>query len=438
MDRQVLNKLVEWKANKNKKPLIIRGVRQVGKTWLVDDFSKNYESYVKIDFEKQPEFKQLFENTKNPIRLVENISFATGEKISENTLIFFDEIQCCSEALNSLKYFCEDAKQYDVIAAGSLLGIQLAKGFPVGKVDFIDLAPMTFNEFLIADNNKNLCEYIKNVDSLDAIPEIFRGPLSEKLRIYMYVGGMPEPLECWCSTHDINKVDEILYKILESYKSDFGKYAPNTDLPKINLIWNSLNSQLSKENKKFIYSVVKPGARAREYENAVSWLCDANLLQRVTKIKKPNIPLSAYEDRLAFKIYMSDVGLLRKYANITFNILSDNNYLFTEFKGSLTENFILQSLRSNFNVPLYYWANNNYEVDFVMQHEDLILPIEVKAGQNVASASLKNYLKIYHDESKLAIRFSKNNLCLDGKILNIPLFMVSETERLVDIALSNL
>lgn len=438
MDRLALNKLVAWKNKKNKKPMIIRGVRQVGKTWLVDEFSKNYESYVKIDFEKQPEFKQLFENTKDPIRLVENISFAIGKQISEKTLLFFDEIQCCPEALHSLKYFCEDAKQYDVVAAGSLLGIQLAKGFPVGKVDFIDLHPMAFEEFLIADNNKNLCDYMKSINSLEPIPDIFWGTLSEKLQMYMYVGGMPEPLACWCSTHDVNMVDEILYKILESYKSDFGKYAPNNDLPKINLIWNSLTSQLSKENKKFLYSVVKPGARAREYENAVSWLCDANILQRVTKIKKPNIPLSAYEDRLAFKIYMSDVGLLRKYANIPLNILSDNNYLFTEFKGSLTENFILQSLCSNFNTPLYYWANNNYEVDFVIQHEDLILPIEVKAGKNTASASLKNYLKIYHNESKVAVRFSKNNLSLDGKILNIPLFMAGETEHLVDIAFSNL
>ena len=435
MNRAVFGKLKKWKMDKNKKPLVVRGVRQVGKTWLVEEFSKEFETYVKIDFEKQTEYKQLFETTKDPQRLIENISLVTGIKIDDKTLIFFDEIQCCSDALNSLKYFCEDAPQYNVVCAGSLLGIQLAKGFPVGKVDFLDVLPMTFEEFLDADNSANLLSYIKGIDTINQIPSLFSGPLSEKLAIYMFIGGMPEVVKCWRDTHDINKCCKIIDNILEAYRSDFGKYAPNIDMPKINLIWDSLTSQLSKENKKFLYKVVKEGARAREYENSLNWLCDASLLSKVYKVKKPNFPLSAYVDRLAFKIYMSDVGLLRQHANIPYNILINKSNLFTEFRGSLTENYILQCLQSVYNQPTYYWSNNNYEVDFVLQNEDQIIPIEVKAGNNVASTSLKNYIKLHEKETQLAVRFSTNNLSLDGKILNIPLYLAEELPHILKLVI---
>ena len=438
MRRYILDDLRKWKNSKRRKPLIIRGARQVGKTWVLKEFGKEFkDGYAYFNFDKDVEYKQFFETTKDVNRIIKNLAMASGQKITKDTLIIFDEIQACEEALNSLKYVCEDAPEYYVACAGSLLGLMLAGGFPVGKVDFLKMGPMTFKEFLLADGDDNLVEYISQVDELENIPEAFFNPLCEKLKMYFITGGMPEAVLVWSEDSDINEVDRVLSDILSSYESDFGKHAPIVDVPKIRLIWDSLPSQLAKENKKFLYSVVKNGARAREYENALNWLNDADLISKVYRITKPELPISSYDDLDAFKIFMVDVGLLRKHSHLAYTAFMENTRLFTEFKGALTENFIFQSLVRKMEVVPRYWSNTTYEVDFVIQKENNIIPVEVKAGTNVRSTSIKKYQEEYKDSTPLVVRFSLKNLSLDGNVLNIPLFMVDELDRLIDIAMSN-
>lgn len=299
------------------------------------------------------------------------------------------------------------------------------------------MGPMTFKEFLLADGDDNLIEYISQVDEIENIPEAFFNPLCEKLKMYFITGGMPEAVLVWSEDSDINEVDRVLSDILSSYESDFGKHAPIVDVPKIRLIWYSLPSQLAKENKKFLYSVVKNGARAREYENALNWLNDADLISKVYRITKPALPISSYDDLDAFKIFMLDVGLLRKHSHLAYTAFMENTRLFTEFKGALTENFIFQSLVRKMEVVPRYWSNTTYEVDFVIQKENNIIPVEVKAGTNVRSTSIKKYQEEYRESTPLVIRFSLKNLSLDGYVLNVPLFMVDELDRLIDIAMSN-
>jgi len=438
MERFILEKLKKWKASKRRKPLIIRGARQVGKTWVLEEFGRSFpDGFLRINFDKQPEYHQFFETTKDVKRIIKNLQMASGHKITTDSLLIFDEIQACPKALNALKYFCEDAPEYYVACAGSLLGLTLSDGFPVGKVDFLDMGPMTFEEFLLANGDKNLLEYMRSIERVDRIPDAFHIPLIEKLKMYFVVGGMPEPVSIWTEDGDVAGVDKTQISIIDSYESDFGKHAPVEDVPKIHLIWDSLPSQLARENKKFLYSVVREGARAREYENALNWLKNADLVIKTSKITKPALPVSAYEDLSAFKIYMNDVGLLRRHSHLAYSAFAEENRLFTEFKGALTENFVLQSLIRQFEVKPYYWAETPYEVDFVIQRENDIFPIEVKAGKNVASASLKNYLEAYKDETKLAIRFSLNNLSYDGKILNVPLYLIDELDRIIGIALED-
>lgn len=440
MKREALKYLEDWKYKDNRKPLIIMGPRQVGKSWLInEDFSKSFSSFIKIDFDEEQEFKQLFETSKNPERLIENISLAKNKRICDGTtLLFLDEIQECPEALNSLKYFYEQKPNLHVIAAGSLLGLQSKEGFPVGKVEFMDLGPMNFREFLVACGDENLAKFISEYDTLDNIPDIFSGPLLDKLKLYFIVGGMPEPIKIWLKENDFDLLNTSKQNILNSYRGDFGKHSPSSDLSKINLVWDSLPAQLSKENKKFLYSVVKNGARAREYENALYWLRNARLLNWVSKITKPGIPISSYEERTSFKIYMSDVGLLAAHANLPSHVFNVNTGLFSEFKGGFIENYCIQSLLNGNNEKMYYWADNKYEVDATIQYSDYVFPIEMKAGFSKNKTSLKQYMDKYGKDVPFAIRYSMRDLKLDGKILNIPLFMVSETDRLVDIALSNL
>lgn len=434
MYRYILEDLKNWKESKRRKPLIVRGARQVGKTWVLEEFGKSFlDGFVRINFDKQPEYNQFFENTKDVYRIIKNLAMATGHKITKNTLLIFDEIQACPNALNTLKYFCEDAPEYYIACAGSLLGLTLSQGFPVGKVDFLDMGPMTFKEFLLATGDANYVEYMETIEKIEAVPEPFNNPLIEKLKMYFIVGGMPEAVKVWAEDGDIQTVDKILFDILNSYESDFGKHAPEIDIPKIRLIWNSLPSQLAKENKKFLYSVVKEGARAREYENALNWIKNAELIKKVSKITKPNLPLSAYEDLSSFKIYLGDVGLLRRHSHLSSSVFLEKNKLFTEFKGALTENFVLQSLTRIFEVPPYYWSTISHEVDFVIQKENDVFPIEVKAGINVAAASIKQYLNEYEKETKFAIRLSLKNLSFDGKILNVPLYLIGELNKLIDI-----
>ena len=439
MKRFIIDDLRKWKDSKHRKPLILRGARQVGKTWILEEFGKEFENgFVTINFDKNPEHAQFFETTKDVRRILQNLAVSTGKKITPQTLVIFDEIQACPAALNSLKYFCEDAPEYYVASAGSLLGITLSDGFPVGKVDFLDMGPMTFSEFLLACGDENLVEYIKSIDSVETIPDAFANPLTEKLKIYLTIGGMPEAVKIWSEEGDISEVDRILSAILDSYESDFGKHAPNFDVPKIRRIWTSLPSQLARENKKFLYSAVKEGARAREYENALEWLKNANVVGCVPRITKPGLPMSAYEDLGAFKIYMGDVGLLRRHSRLATSAFSEGNRLFTEFKGALTENFVLQTLLRHFETKPYYWSDTAHEVDFVIQKENDILPIEVKAGTNVHAASIKKYLNDFSEITPLAIRFSLKNLSFDGNILNVPLYLADELAKLIEITAKNL
>lgn len=435
MERYAIKDLLRWKESKRRKPLVLLGARQVGKTWLLEEFGKTFtDGYVKINFDKEPELHQFFKSTKDVKRIIQNLAFAVGRPITQNTLIIFDEIQECEEALNTLKYFCEDAPEYYVASAGSLLGLMLAKGFPVGKVDFLRLYPMTFEEFLDANGDHNLVEYMRSIDSIEAVPEMFAGPLIEKLKMYYIIGGMPEAVAVWTEDMDIREVDRVQSEILEAYEHDFAKHAEQTDVPKIRLIWNSLPSQLARENKKFLYSVVKKGARAREYENALNWLINADLVKKVSRISKPGIPLAAYEDLDAFKIYMGDVGLLRRHAHLASSAFAEENRLFEEFKGALTENYVMQSLQHVQDGRLYYWAKTPHEVDFVIQIENDVFPIESKAGQNIKAASIKHYLSEYSEQTRLCVRLSMRNLSFDGKILNIPLYLADELERLISIA----
>lgn len=435
MRRYILEELRAWKESKRRKPLIVRGARQVGKTWALEEFGKEFkDGFLRINFDKQPEYNQFFETTKDVKRIIRNLAMASGQKITTNTLLIFDEIQACPNALNALKYFCEDAPEYYIACAGSLLGLTLTEGFPVGKVNFLDMGPMTFKEFLLAMGDDNYVEYLESLDEIETIPEAFSQPLTEKLKMYFVVGGMPEAVKVWAEDGDIKGVDEVQLGILDSYESDFGKHAPEMDVPKIRLIWKSLPSQLAKENKKFLYSAVKEGARAREYENALNWLKNADLIKKTSKITKPGLPISAYEDLTCFKIYLGDVGLLRRHSHLASSAFGEENRLFTEFKGALTENFVLQSLLRKFEVSPYYWAEAPHEVDFVIQKDNDIYPVEVKAGVNVAAASIKQYLKEYDAETKFAVRFSLRNLSFDGKILNVPLYLIDELDRLIDIA----
>ena len=427
--------LLKWKESKRRKPLVLLGARQVGKTWILEEFGKSFpDGFVKINFEKEPELHQFFRTTKDVRRIISNLSLAVGRPITEKTLVIFDEIQECEDALNSLKYFCEDAPEYYVASAGSLLGLMLSKGFPVGKVDFLRMTPMSFEEFLEANGDGNLVQYMKSIDSIENIPDMFSGPLTEKLKMYYVIGGMPEAVKVWTEDGDIREVDRVQSDILEAYEHDFAKHAEPFDVPKIRLIWNSLPSQLARENKKFLYSVVKKSARAREYENALNWLVNADLVKKVPRITKPGIPLSAYEDLEAFKIYMGDVGLLRRQSRLSSSTFSEENRLFEEFKGALTGNYVMESLLNIPDISIYYWSETPYEVDFVIQLENDVFPVEAKSGINIKAASIKNYAKEFDDQTKLCVRLSLRNLSYDGNLLNIPLYLADELERIIKLA----
>ncbi len=443
MKRLILDKLLVWKKSPYRKPLILKGVRQVGKTWILKEFGRlYYDSVAYFNFDENPEFKQFFQLTKDVNRILQNLMLVSGQKIEpDNTLIIFDEVQDCPEVINSLKYFCENAPHYHVACAGSLLGIALAKpsSFPVGKVNFMQIDPMSFTEFLLANGDENLVHYLESVESIEPIPEAFFNPLSEKLKMYYVTGGMPESVLMWTEARDVNAMQEALSAIIEAYERDFGKHPNASEFPKISMIWKSISSQLARENKKFLYKAVKEGARAREYEDALQWLVDARLVHKVYRCTAPGLPLSAYDDLSAFKIYLVDVGLLRRLSQLAPSAFGEGNRLFTEFKGALTENYVLQTLVTQFEVEPRYWSQTNppYEVDFLIQRENDIFPVEVKAETNTKSKSLKKYKELFADQVKLRIRFSLDNLKLDGDVLNIPLFMADHTDRLIGMALGN-
>ena len=441
MERLILKQLLEWKNSPYRKPLILKGVRQVGKTWLLKEFGRRcYENTAYFNFDEHEEYKQFFETTKDVDRILQNLMLVSGQKIvPEKTLLIFDEIQDCPKVINSMKYFCENAPQYHIACAGSLLGIALAKptAFPVGKVDFMQIDPMTFTEFLLANGDENLVKYLDTTDTLAPLPDAFFNPLCEKLKMYYVTGGMPESVLMWTEARDVNAMQQALSNIIDAYERDFAKHPNINEFPKISMIWKSIPSQLSRENKKFLYKVVKEGARAREYEDALQWLVDARLVHKVYRSTAPGLPMAAYDDLSAFKIYLADVGLLRRLAQLAPTAFGEGNRLFTEFKGALTENYVLQALVTQFEVMPRYWSQNNppYEVDFLIQRENDIFPIEVKSAANTTSRSLKKFKERFPDQIKLRIRFSLDNLTLDGDILNIPLFMADHADRLINLAL---
>ena len=433
MYRKIMKKLIEWKNDEDRKPLILRGARQVGKTYIIKQFGEeNYEGVAYFNFDHDTELYNLFETTKNPVRILEQLAFVYGKAIIPGkTLIVFDEIQECPNALNSLKYFEEEANEYHIISAGSLLGIRLSHtSFPVGKVDFLDMHPMTFTEFLQADGCKNLVEYMDSIKNIENIPNIFFDRLSEKLKAYFIIGGMPEVVASWVKYKDMEKVNKIQDSILKSYESDFSKHTTNIEANRISIIWNSLPAQISKENKKFLYQVAKDGARAREYEGAVNWLKDANVVNKIYNVTKPSMPLISYNDLSSFKMYLNDVGLLRRKTDLDSKVIIEGNKLFQEFKGALTENYVLQTLIAIGLNPYYFTFDNRYEIDFIIQYKNEIIPIEVKSSENVNNTSLKVYNEI--NNPKTRIRFSMKNLNKDDNLINIPLFMVEYIKKLIN------
>ena len=426
MKRLLYNKLLTWKNSKDRKPLILKGVRQCGKTWLLKEFGKNnYENVAYFNFEGNEALQESFSQDLDVKRLIEELSILNNKVIKpENTLIIFDEIQFCNKALTSLKYFYENAPEYHIVCAGSLLGITLSKplSFPVGKVDFLELRPLNFYEFLLANNEKMLIEYLeRNTNKVNAT---FENKLINYLKYYNIVGGMPEVVDKWINTKDIEQVEKIQDIILNSYELDFAKHAPLSDTPKLNLIWDYIPRELSKENSKFVYGHVKSGARAKDLEDALQWLISAGLCYKVNKIEKPNIPISSYVDTQSFKVYMCDIGLLRRKAKVEASIiLSNDNTVYKEFKGAMAENFALLELISiNGEIPFYWKSSNTAEVDFIWQLKDKIIPIEVKSSKNIGSRSLTLYRQKYKPE--IAIKTSLRNVDIQENIINIPLYLL--------------
>ena len=423
--RTLFDELMAWKNKKTRLPLILKGARQVGKTWLLQEFSKKaFNDVLYINFENTPGLKEIFNGDITPARVLDLLGALHGKKIEpEKTLVIFDEVQEIPRALTSLKYFAENAPGYAICCAGSLLGVALHGGtsFPVGKVDFLNLLPLSFEEFLMANGEESIIDFVKN-DSSCEIPGIISDKLTDYLKLYFIIGGMPAAVAAWLETRDFGLVEKRQQNILETYENDFSKHAPKNIVPKLRYLWSSVPSQLAKENKKFVYGLVREGARAREYEEAMLWLLDSGLLRKVGRITKAAIPLKAYEDLKAFKLYHFDVGLLRVMSELLPEAILDGTRVFEEFKGALTEQFVLSELLGmDFIRNVYYWTSEaTAEVDFVFSDGMDIFPLEVKSGENLQSKSLRVYRDKY--SPRLAIRASLANLRLDGGLLNIPLY----------------
>lgn len=424
IERDIIEQLKQWKDSENRKPLLLKGARQIGKSWIMEAFGHEYFEYcVKFDFDRQVELKSVFRMTKSPDRLLRELELHCDQPIIPGkTLIIFDEIQECEEALNSLKYFCEDAPQYHVIAAGSLLGVAVKKrrmAVPVGKVRIMRMHPITFREFLRASDPSTF-DYIEKLNQIQHLPEIILNKLRTEYRRYQVSGGMPAAVVALLDNQGILAVEQALQDILDLYELDFAKYAEPVEFPRIHAIWHSLPSQLAKENRKFIYKVIKSGARSKDYEDALMWLEEAGLIYRVYNISKPGLPLSAYIQTNAFKIYACDCGLLRRMALLPATVITDSLANYTEFKGAMAENAVLQSLLPvmDTQVPCYWTSAATAEVEFVIQHDEQIVPIEVKAEGNINGNSLSEYNKKY--SPKYRIRFSMLNLQYNEGLISCP------------------
>lgn len=431
--RIIQKKLSDWKQSPERKPLILQGARQVGKTWLLKHFgAAEFDNFAYFNFEEQPDLKQFFENTKDVHRILQNLALVYGQPIvPQKTLIIFDEIQECNDALNALKYFSENTPEYLIAGAGSLLGVSMSNGnsFPVGKVDFLHLHPVCFSEFLSAADPE-LFSYLETIDRIEPLPDIFFHPLVDKLKMFFISGGMPEAIVALLEKQNIERTQQVLQNILNAYALDFSKHAEKKEIPKLNYLWSSIPSQLSRNNKKFLYQAVKPGARSREYEDALLWLSRAGLVHRIFRVSKPGLPLSAYDDLSSFKLYLLDVGLLRRLSFLDPIAIREGNRLFAEFKGALSENYILQHLIAHMEgTPRYWTSGNQAEVDFLIQIKNDIIPIEVKSDESIHSKSLAVYNDLY--KPPIRIRYSLKNLKKDNGLLNIPLFLVDHTEKLL-------
>lgn len=424
ISRDIISTFKEWKDAPMRKPILLQGARQIGKTWAMETFGKeSFEYCAKFDFDRQEELKSVFQNTKMPERIIKELAlFCNVPIIAGKTLIIFDEIQECEEALNCLKYFCEDAPEYHIMAAGSLLGVAVKKRrmtVPVGKVRVIRMYPLSFKEFLRA-SDIHTYEYIEQLTAIEKLPEIILNKLKLEYRRYLVCGGMPDAACAMLENQGMENVDAILQDILDLYELDFAKYAEPREIPRIHAIWHSLPSQLAKENRKFVYKVVKPGARAKDYEDALLWLEDAGMIYRINNITRPLFPLSAYEDLSAFKLYACDCGLLRRLAKLPSSIIVSPTANYTEFKGAMAENAILQSLMPILRreVPFYWSPDSRAEIEFVIQWNDEIIPIEVKAENCVSGRSLSVYKEKYAPKHR--IRFSFLNLQYNCGMLSCP------------------
>lgn len=426
MYRIAIEKLYKWKNSKRRKPLIIEGARQVGKTWLMKEFGEQaYADTVYINFDSNSRMADLFSADLDTNRLIMGLELYAGRKINpENTLLIFDEVQEVPRALASLKYFYENAPQYHIVCAGSLLGIALHQGtsFPVGKVDFLKLYPLSFSEFLMATGNERFAELLKNQD-YEMITS-FKQTYIDALKHYYFVGGMPEAVQSFAESKDFNEVRAIQKRILAAYEQDFSKHAPNEIVPKIRMLWNSIPSQLARENKKFIYGLVREGGRAREYETAIMWLSDCGLVHKVSRVNAAGFPLKAYEDLKAFKLFIVDVGLLGCMTGLRQRTLLDGDDLFVEFKGALTEQYVCQQLKTIEDLGIYYYTNDrgSCEIDFVVDTGEQIVPIEVKAETNLRAKSLKTYRERF--EPELSVRTSMADYKKEDWLLNLPLYAI--------------
>ena len=428
MQRYALKHLIDWKNKKNHKPLVIQGARQVGKTWLIQEFGKKYyEQVAYINFDVDVKSREIFDVDYDTERLIMDIGLATKTKINaENTLIIFDEIQECPRALTSLKYFRENAPQYDIIVAGSLLGVSCHEGtgFPVGKVSFMNLFPLSFEEFLLAMGEERFVELLNKKDFKTI--KLFNNKYEKLIKQYCYVGGMPEIVQDFVENKDFESVRNLQKEILSAYEEDFTKHISANTVAKIRLLWKSIPAQLSKENKKFIYGAAKEGARARDFEAALSWLINSGLVYRVNKITKPDLPITAYEDFNSFKLFVLDVGLLGAMTDLQADTIIDGNRIFEEFKGAITEQYVLQQFKTIKDLPVFYWSNetSRAEIDFVIQIKSDVVPVEVKAERNLQAKSLKVYMEKF--KPNYAIRTSMADYKKTDNLIDLPLYVIEK------------
>ncbi|MCX6334871.1 MAG: ATP-binding protein [Bacteroidia bacterium] len=434
MLRSKIAELITWKNSASRKPLIIRGARQVGKTWLMQEFGKtHYAQTAYLNFERNKRLKALFSDDFDIKRIIVALQAETGLTIDPaNTLLIFDEIQEVPEALTALKYFQEEAPQFHIMAAGSLLGVSLHShtSFPVGKVIFMDLYPLSFHEFLDALGEKTLIEILKTEDW--KLITNYKSRYIDRLRQYYYVGGMPEAVLKFSENSSFKDVRDIHKHILDAYEHDFSKHAPRDIVPRIRMVWNSIPAQLAKENRKFIYGLIKEGARAKDYELAISWLTDCGLIHKICRATKPSLPLKAYEDRSAFKLFLADIGLLSSMGDIDARTMLEGNSVFSEFRGALTEQYVLQQLKSSDEFVIYYWSadRSTAEVDFIVQFKNLIIPVEVKAEENLQAKSLKVYLEKFRP--KVSIRTSMSDFRKQEWLTNLPLYAINKLKQHID------